>query len=306
MKRRAHWLAVVLTSMAITIPLGASVFWGASIDTDTSSWSIYRQSSNRSLDVDDYINGTISPVEVTSRGRVIEGLHSRYAHIDTNDILLQESTSAKEGRLITDEVTYLRSYNTANVVRTIDKPSGSPVYTFNFFEAWPAILASRRDVAYSGAEINDRDMFSNNLDNVGSSFLYGKELTRSRVCGLTPTKMNATVEATDDAILSYSFMPTKNTIYQEDAKSSGLARLKYRQASSDQLSWIRGRVSVANEGDEVFLGDYNLNANLRMRSAYENNTATSDAWLGFCYQDPQEIVTATDAINSSLRGFLLT
>jgi hypothetical protein len=65
-------------------------------------------------------------------------------------------------------------------------------------------------------------------------------------------RMNATVRATNESILSYDFMPTKSTLYREEARASSLSRLKYRQAGTDQLAHVRGRVNSIQEGDEAF------------------------------------------------------
>jgi hypothetical protein len=277
-------LALILI-LAILQP-GASTFWRASISTNSSSWSIYRLSDNLSFDSEGSIKGSVSPV--TAKGRILGCYHSRYAHISSNDVHLDERTNAREGRVVSDEITRFRAYSNDNaVINNITKPSGSPVYTFKYWEVWPVLLISRKELDYSGAEINDRDMVYNNLDYVGTSHFYGKELHRSRVCGLDLERMNATVGATDDSLLSYDFMPTKSTLYRDESKASSLTRIKYKQADTDQLS--ANTINAIQEGDDVFYGDFNINTSLLMRSTYENATH-NDPWLELCYCNPDGLL----------------
>jgi hypothetical protein len=261
---------------------GASFTWSAHVGTNSSLWSIYRLSDNISFDSESTIDGNISPV--IAKGWALGCYHSRYAHISSNDVRLDERTNAKEGRVTSDEVTHFRAYSGDDmVIGNMTKPRGSPVYILKIWEASPALLISRKDLAYSGSEINDRDLVYNNLDYAGTSHLYSKELSRSRVCGLQLERMNATVRATDDSILSYNFMPTKATLYREESRASSLTRLKYKQADTDQFSR-----NAIQEGDDIFYGDFSINTSLLMKSTYENTTC-NDTWLGLCYCNPYKL-----------------
>gem|GEM_PF-5528192 len=54
---------VVLTSVA------NAAYWSSSVDTNSSHWSIYRESSNISFNLSSSVEGKISPVE--SCGRIL-------------------------------------------------------------------------------------------------------------------------------------------------------------------------------------------------------------------------------------------
>jgi hypothetical protein len=205
-----------------------------------------------------------------------------------NGVLLKERTSAREGAIEAQDITHIRSSVAGYVIMPLAKPSGEWITTILFKDTRPVFLASKREIIYSGVGINERDLAYNNLDFVGSSFLHSTNLSRTRACGLQLERLNATILANGNATLGFDFKPTKDTLYQDEARSSGQSRLKYGQAGSNQLSKLKNRVTRALEGDDIFSGDYKLKISLKMGSK-ENLNSSKSFWLGCCYQGPQDI-----------------
>jgi hypothetical protein len=93
---------------------------------------------------------------------------------------------------------------------TIDKPIGTDIYSIEYEnEQWPVIIKASKTLAYSGQQINDRDFEGNNGDFVGANFLYNHELSKEQRSVIWLQRMNASVLATNDTILSAEFKPTK-------------------------------------------------------------------------------------------------
>ncbi len=110
------------------------------------------------------------------------------------------------------------------------------------------------------------------MDFVGSSFLYSRELTKARTRNLELKRMNITVVADENGVTRVALLPTKSTSYFVDARATGIANLKYRQAAEDWTSSL-------NEGNERFYGAYHLNAGLLMNSEHKRNIF-DDCWPG--------------------------
>ncbi len=269
-------LALVL---AVLVSSAYSASWSSTVSTNTNSWSIYRQSESMLFNYSQLVQGTVSPVDY--HGRTLNPYISSRQEIDMNDVRQCDRTSALKGSYNYEEQTSLRSdiYNPVYV--NITKPAGSPIYTIQYFEEWPVILKSSKALKYSGKEINDREFEGNNLDFAGSNFLYNKELSKETSVGLLLRRMNATVQATDNSILSVQFMPLKEMDYRIAAQTSGIADLKYRQIGPD-YDLKHGTYKVINEGDERYVGLYNLSRHIYMRSDFRNITTDYD-WLSCCY-----------------------
>jgi hypothetical protein len=283
-------------------PIRSSKDYYPYLRTNNTYFTIHRHGLNISLDIESYVKGTIGQIRPTPRGRSIEGYHSRYVAMGSketlNGALIMEKTSARKGAIEAQDVTHLQSSSFDRFTKDDLKSEGDTVITTLWREKMPMFLVSRRDVTYSGTEINDQDLAYNNLDFVGSSFLYATDLWRARDMGIQLERLNVTLLTTgnttrrEDATFSVQFKPTKSMIYREDAQLSGLARIKYRQAGIGQTSMLQGmeRVTSAAEGDETFFGDYNLKIGLEMRSKDElNNLTDRYHWLDCSYQDPQDI-----------------
>ena len=252
--------------------------WTSTVSTNSSSWSIYRQSENLSFDYSQSVQGTVSPVDY--HGRTIHPYCSVYQEVNENDVRLRDRTSAFQGSYESEDTMSLRSDITNPVYMNITKPIGSQIYTIDYFEQWPVILKSSKSVKYSGKEINDREFAGNNLDFAGSDLLYNKELTKETKVGLLLKGMNATVLATNNAILSADFMPLKEMDYRITAHTTGIADLKYQQTGSS----YKVKTSIyptVNEGEEQYYGTYNITRHIHMNSDFENYTLPYD-WLPCC------------------------
>ena len=160
-----------------------------------------------------------------------------------------------------------------SVNATIFKPSGSDVYTIEFYEKWPVKLSSSKNMSYKGEQINSRDFVGNNRDYIGSNFLYNHELIREQSINMKLERLNATVFATDEKIDSAAVMATRDTEYHLQSHSTGIAALKYRQVADDG--------SVLNEDDQRYSGVYDIDRSIRMKSRFDLSR-TEDSWLPCC------------------------
>lgn len=247
-----------------------------SVGTNTTTWSISRESGSLKFNYTQYVEGSISPVEF--RGRYISPYHSSYEEIDVNDVRLRDRTSALTGSYASEKQLTLKADTNESSVFDFIHEKGT--YSFQFTEQWPAILKSSRSIRYSGQEINSREYAGNNLDYAGSSLLYNKEFSKDSYIGMQITRMNATVLATDDAILYAELMPEKETRYDIITNTTGIADLKYRfvnlTAEQKKLTY-----PLASEGEERYYGDYNISRSIHMKSDFPRYEEEDD-WISCC------------------------
>jgi hypothetical protein len=249
-------LGIGLLFILLSILLPNSIHatsWYANIG----SWEIERQSETISLELQDYCSGNITEIEATPQGRVVNGGHSRYIDIDLNDVAVKQRRSAFQGEIKSERYAKLSAEAEEPITREILKPFGTPFYEFNFTEAWPVHFQSDEAVVYKGTEINDRDLSVNNPDSVSASFLYATELSGIKHSSMEFSRVNITLLADNDDVVSVEFLPTKYMNYGIEAFSSGMTDLKYKQTAPDMVTTI-------NEGDQSFFGDYTLNATIAM------------------------------------------
>jgi hypothetical protein len=172
----------ILFILAVLVSCANAVSWTGLVTTSTSSWQIVRQSSNLTFDISGHVEGLISPVE--HRGRVL----SPYAHyskdVSTNGVDIQERTAADQGMYASEDILKLRS-RTSSSGYEINKPSGSPIWTVEFYADWPVIINSSRSIDYVGQNINDREHIGNGEDSVDSAFLYNIKLTNEQKLNLS-------------------------------------------------------------------------------------------------------------------------
>ena len=202
-----------------------------------------------------------------------------------NDVRLRDRTSAFQGNYSSEELMYLRS-DTTNSISIDTTKSGSPVYTIQYVEQWPVILKYGKNMRYSGREINDREFVGNNLDFAGSSLLYNQELSKDTYAGLLLKRMNATVLATDDAILSAEFMPSREMIYRIKTHTTGIADLKYRLTEPQLRSQTCDCYPALSEGEERYVGTYNISRSIHIKSDFEKpdlENSTPEDWLPCCF-----------------------
>lgn len=267
---------LVFFAIVILVSNSGATYVETVLGTNTSSWYLYRQSQNIDFNYSSSVEGSISPVEFHNRSLI--PYHSDYEEITGNDIRLRGRTSALEGKFRSEDKMKLWS-NDENVVNIyLTKPSGTNVFELTYFEEWPASLTTSRSMEYSGKQINDRDFEGNNRDFVGSNLLYNPALSVERRSVMWLEKMNATVLATNDAILGAEFMPTKYLGYLINARTTGIADLKYKQ-TSPQYDVKRRDYPAINEGEERYYGTYDLSRKIEMRSKFENSTPPQENWL---------------------------
>jgi hypothetical protein len=281
--------------IAIMISGAYANYWSTSVGTNTSIWYLYRQSSNVSFDNTQTVVGTVSQVH-GPRGRILSPYLSTYEDIKFNDVALKERRSAREGSYESAGEVKLRSridYSSIDI--DFFKPSGSNIYTFSYPELWSVQLMAAKTINYSGRQINDLEFRGNNLDFVKSNLLYNTKLTRDSKTIMWLQRMNATVWATDDAIILAEFKPTKYLGQLDRIHTTGIADLSYRQADWTYDVKRMGYPSV-NEGRERYYGTYDLARMIEMRSI-DDIRKDEDDWLPCCYGGWESMD------NSSRQGF---
>lgn len=254
-----------------------------SVGTNTTSWTISRESESLKFNYSQYVQGSISPVEY--RGRSLSPYHSRYEEVDINDIRLRDRTSALEGSYASEKHITLEANTTED--SEFNFVYGNGTYTFQFTEEWPATLRSSGSLKYSGRGINSREYAGNNRDYAGSSLLYNTKLSKDSDIDMRINRMNATVLATDDAILRAELMPEKETRYDINTQTNGIADLKYG-FSSLRADLKKITYPLASEGEERYYGTYNINRSMRMKSSFPQYEPEDD-WLPCCSTGSCEI-----------------
>jgi hypothetical protein len=270
---RTEFAYLLLLAGLISSASAASWTFGVDNLTDGSSFWISRQNANMSFDLSGSVEGDIAPIAVTPAGRILSPYYSGMADLDVNDVRLRERTAALEGTYSSEELISLRAEATASVNRTYIKPAGSDVWTITLEENWPVRLNASRTVDYLGKMINDRDRAGNNGDSVGSSFLYNTDLSRERDVALRLERLNATVVATNDTILSADVFATRSTVYDATSHSTGIADLRYRQTDS--------RGEATSLGAERYSGTYDITRRVEMELVYAIDDNETD-WLSCC------------------------
>jgi hypothetical protein len=276
---KLHPVIFLMAAIGLTFNANAA-YWSSNVDTNSSHWSIYRQSSNISFDLSGSVGGEISPVEF--HGRILKPYQSYYEELGANDVRLRERTNALEGSYKSVDEIQMQSIVYPNDIDIlVDKPIGTDTYKIEYKnEQWPVIIKASRAIAYSGQQINDRDFEGNNGDFVETNFLYNCELSKEQRSIIWLQRMNATVLATNDSILLAEFKPTKYLGYLFRANSTGIADLGY---------WFRDyRYDVKHqnypplsEGEERYYGKYDLSRKIEMRSSFED-LEPENSWLPSC------------------------
>jgi len=220
-----------------------------------------RQSLNASLDISGQAIG--------------EGRYYRYTEMDFNDVRMAERISAARGSMDTGERIRLEAEASGTIELVTLKASGGQNFTLTVNETWPVAMAAARRMDYIGQSISDRELFSNNLDYVGTSFFQSTDLKKDRGCYLE--LRNAWFEGflnnTTKTLYYDSFLPTKITDYSLSSRFSGEAVLKFRQ-SKDR--------SPVNEGEERYKGSYEISRQIFMSSIRENLTDLEIGYLECC------------------------
>ena len=260
------------------------VYWSSNIDTNSSHWSIYRESNNISFNLTSFVEGKIS--SVGSRYRSLNPYQSYYEEVRTNDVRLRQRTNALEGSYkSTDEIMMQSTVYPNDIDILVDKPIGTDIYKIEYEnEQWPVFIKAGRTLVYSGKQINDRDFEGNNGDFVGANFLYNHELSKEQRSVIWLQRMNASVLATNDTILSAEFKPTKYLGYLIQANTTGIADLSYRLRDS-HYDFTHQNYPALSEGEERYYGSYDLARKIEMKTVFEKFNDTDeevDSWLPCC------------------------
>jgi hypothetical protein len=270
-------ISIGLILSLIFITTAGATYLTIAVGTNSSTWSVQRQSENLIFDYSQSVQGTVSPVDYG--GRSLSPYYSGYQDVNVNDVRLRDRTSALQGSYSSEEQMKLQSDITEPTL--INTTAEGGLFTIQIYEEWPVILKSSKTIKYSGMEINDREFAGNSLDFAGSNLLYNKELSKETNVGMLLRNMNATVFATDEAILSTDFMPNKEMYYDTRTYTTGIAEMKYRQTSSN-YDFKRGTYTVLGEGDERYSGDYNISRSIHMKSNFQYSDLEDD-WLPCCF-----------------------
>ncbi len=280
MIRRDWGILLIVFALSSNV---CGVYWSSHVDTNSSHWSIYRESSNISFNLSSSVEGKISSVE--SRYRSLHPYQSYYEEVGTNDVRLKQRTNALEGSYkSTDEIMMQSAVYPDEIEITVDKPIGTDIYAIEYEnEQWPVIIKASKTLAYSGRQINDRDFEGNNGDFVGAYFLYNHELSKEQRSVIWLQRMNASVLATNDTILSAEFKPTKYLGYLIQVNTTGIADLSYRQGDS-QYDVKHKNYPALSEGEERYYGTYDLARKIEMRSVFERSDDTdADEFSGYSW-----------------------
>lgn len=272
---------IFFIALAMLTSNAMAYYWSSSVDTNSTHWSIYRESNNLSFNLSSSVKGKISPVEF--HGRTLGSYQSYYEEIKANDVRLRERTSALEGSFKSAEEIRMHSIVYPGEIEiSIYKPAGSKLFTIKYqYEQWPVLIKASRAIEYSGKQINDRDFEGNNGDFVGSSFLYNSNLSKSQNSVIWLQRMNATVLATNDSIISAEFKPTRYLGYQIRANSTGIADFSYRMRDYN-YDVKHQSYPALSEGQERYYGAYGLSQRIEMRSLFDA-AENEDGWFPSCY-----------------------
>jgi tetratricopeptide (TPR) repeat protein len=260
--------------------------WSSEISAGSSSWNIYRQSQTLNFSSTGSVNGHISPI--IYNGNNLTSHSSYYANIKENDVEFRERTSALEGSYQANEnLMLISNVSDSDIEIYVSKTPGSDIYTFSYLESWPVLLAVNREINYSGQQIDHRDFEGNNQDFAENNLLYNKVLKKDLKATMLLKDWNATVQATNDSILSANLYPKKFLNYETNISTTGIADLRYRQSSS-LFNVGRQTYFSANENRETYYGTFNISRKMKMEMKYyrpslddENNKGYE--WLSCCY-----------------------
>ncbi|MCX8207724.1 MAG: hypothetical protein N3G75_07835 [Methanothrix sp.] len=266
-----HVLLVAALLLAAIIACASGATWSGYVRTESGVWYIERTASNLSLSYEQSVQGQISPVD--HHGRMLSPYHLYYVDIRENDVRVRERTAALQGIISSEEQLRLKSSIKNSVNMTLHKPAGSDVYTVSFYERWPVNMSYSKSMSYTGTSINNREFVGNNQDYVGANFLYSTEFSKERSLNMSLESMNATVKATNEAIVIAKVNATRDTQYRLASHSTGIADIRWRQMDENN--------DILNAGEERFVGVYDITKSIRMKSRFFTPEKKDD-WLPCC------------------------
>lgn len=269
---------IVMLLLAALIGCVSAESWTGQVITNASSWQISRHSSNLTMDISGYVEGTISPVE--RQGRVLSPYAYYSKDVAANGAEIKERTAAYQGKYTAEELLNMRS-RISSVGYELYKPAGTSIWTVEFYADWPISINSSRSIDYIGRNINDQEFIGNGEDNVGATFLYNMKLSKEENFNLSSRNLNATIIATDEQILSAQLDEIKKIDYGLNVHSTGIADLKFKQASS-QYMVESGDYAPLSEDEERYVGDYKIIRQIKMQANHTWEKLEDDKWLPCC------------------------
>jgi hypothetical protein len=278
MVKGMHKIVYIMLLLATLIGCVSAESWTGQVITNTSSWQISRQSTNLSMDISGYVEGTISPVE--RQGRVLSPYAYYSNDVAANGVKIKERTAAYQGKYNAEEKLKMRS-RLLSASYEINKPAGTSIWTIEFYSEWPIFINSSRSIDYIGRSINDKELIGNGEDNVGASFLYNTKLSKEEDFKLSTKSLNATIIATDDKILDADLDEDKDLDYGLNVHSTGIADLKFKQLGSHYML-DTGKYETLSESEERYVGDYNITRKIRMKSDHYRQKLEDESWLPCC------------------------
>ncbi|MDD1761420.1 MAG: hypothetical protein LUQ59_04230 [Methanothrix sp.] len=291
-KHRLFVIVALIIVIAFLINVDATI-WSSKVKTNTSAWSIERDSQNISFELTQSVRGVVSPVDY--RGRSLSPYHSSFYELQENDVLLRSRTSALEGNYSLEGSIFLKADTTESVNVILTKVANSPYILVNYFESWPVIIKSNRQINYSGENINDMSLVGNNQDFLASNFLYNKQLFAKTNAGMLLTGMNATVLAMllpesskfNDTLISVNFKPNREMIYGIWAESTGIADLNYKLTDSE-YDFKHSIYPTVIESDERYAGRFSILRNINSKTVFLNSTK-DDRGIPCCFDGHSDL-----------------
>lgn len=275
-------LALFLILLIPFSGLASSESWYGYVKTAEDSWSIYRHSNNMSFQIEQYVEGKIQPFEGPG-GRVFSPYISYFEDVSLNEVRLKARTAAGEGSYSAEDLVAVKAEVLSPVGLNVEQSAESGIYTIDYIEKWPAEVTTNRSLEYSGKGINNMDFIENNGDYVQTNLRYNKKLSKELRSGMTLDRMNATVIATDEKIILAEEKATRDLKFDISASITGIADLSYQQLGPEQKSAPQIGREIVNKGEERYLGSFNINKSILMRSNFDN-FRLDDGGLNCCFQ----------------------
>lgn len=253
--------AIIVAAVLVICSMSASATFYIVSEGDTGWTTGLRQTVNASFDL--------------AGSSVGVGTYQRYTDMSFIDVRMRERIAAKKGTLDTGERIRVHAEDVNSVVVLLTKASGSQNFDLTVNETWPAAMNTARSIDYIGQGISDREIFGNNRDYIGSSYVETTDLKKDRSCymDLKNAWFELIVNDTTKQKLVDRYQPAKRIFYSLSSRSTGIATLKYKQD--------KDRATV-NEGYERYEGTYAINRKVTMISSGRSPYIIQDDWLPCC------------------------
>ncbi len=266
--------------LILTVGCASADFWSGYAGTNSTSWSIFRESTQINFYYEQHVSGKVEPVDGPNN-RSLNSYYSCYSNVNINDVSIKERLAAFKGNYKCDEIEAMAARDDNVIQSDIVKPSGGNEYTLTYHEIWPVVMVQLKSIAYSGKEINAREVAGNNLDYAKADFLYSNNLIKDITIREGLSRLNATVVATDNGIETAKREATRSTEFKVRASATGISDFSYLQSGSKYTREPITGYEVLNKGDERYYGKYNMTDVIEMQSS-ENNSEPEEGGLSCC------------------------